>query len=193
MPATCCAAVATAGHAVAGGGLPRPGPAVVFTLLLAAAGVAAAGRRRGPVWLLGTVALTQLALHLLLAALADGHHGTAGDPAAGTAAAPGDPAMIAWHTVAALITAALLARAEAAVFGAHAARGAAGVMHRTAARLTDRTRPAFRLAALPAAGPVTGRPGGGPAPGPTHAPAGTPDTGLVVVTGVAARRGPPGS
>lgn len=100
--------LAVAAHTVAGGRAPDTGLAVVLVLLLAGAGTALADRRRGAVAIIAALGGSQLALHLLLAALSTHTHaaGPTVDPVAMTSA----------HTLAALATGGLLAGAESAVF-----------------------------------------------------------------------------
>jgi len=100
-----------AGTAHVAAGAPAPGGTltVLLTVGVAAAGTALADRRRGPVALLAAVGTTQVLMHLLL----HGNH---------SHAAPVPPAtMVTAHAVAVVVTALLLARAEAAVFAVAAA------------------------------------------------------------------------
>lgn len=114
------AALAAAAHAAGGGGAPDGALTVLLTVGVAAAGTALADRRRGPIALLGAVAVTQLVLHLLLDTLG-GHHGTLWT--AGSTAGPvaGDVAMMVAHAAAVVITAGLLSGAESALFTVAAA------------------------------------------------------------------------
>lgn len=109
------AVLALAAHVAGGGGTPDGALTVLTTVGVAAAGTALADRRRGPLALLAAVAVTQVILHLLLAAL-DGHHGATAGTAAGASGAPGAAAMMAAHAGAVVVTAALLAGAESALF-----------------------------------------------------------------------------
>lgn len=102
------AVLAVAAHVAGGGGAPDRVLTVLISLGVAAAGTALADRRRGPFALLAAVAVTQVVLHLLLGALS-GPHATA-------AAAPAVAVMPAAHAAAVLVTAALLAGAESALF-----------------------------------------------------------------------------
>ncbi|WP_406639938.1 hypothetical protein [Amycolatopsis sp. WGS_07] len=99
------ASLAVTAHAAADGGLPDPALTLLLTGLLGWTATALAGRARGP---LGTVAVLgggQLVMHLVLTTLG-GH-----DP---SGAAPSDGwAMTAAHAVATLLTALVLARADA--------------------------------------------------------------------------------
>ena len=101
------AALAAAAHAASGGGAPDGALTVLLTVGIAAAGTALADRRRGPLAVLGAVAVTQLILHLLLDALG-GHH-TAPPAASGII-------MTVAHAAAVVVTAALLVGAESALF-----------------------------------------------------------------------------
>ncbi|GDY31133.1 hypothetical protein [Gandjariella thermophila] len=108
-------ALAVTAHGLAGGGWPDSGFTLLLTALLAAAGTALAGRRRGLPAILGALGASQVALHLLLTDL-DPH------PDAGAGGMAADwRVMTAAHTVAVLLTALLLTRAEAAVFAVAAA------------------------------------------------------------------------
>jgi hypothetical protein len=112
--AACCAALGAAGHAIAGGQLPEPGPTLLLTVLLAGVGIALADRQRGLPSIVATVGATQVGLHVLLDALA---HGQSGSHLPPSVPAPVDPvAMSAVHVVATLLTALLLAGAERSVF-----------------------------------------------------------------------------
>ncbi|GAB2920625.1 hypothetical protein GCM10027047_17530 [Rhodococcus aerolatus] len=135
------AALAVAAHALSGGAVPAgPGLLVVALLgvVLGGAAVVVPGLRRGPAGLVGVLALAQLGGHLLLHGLT--HPATASATTPGMAGMAGtahaatpvtDLPMLAGHTLAALVCALLVVRAE------------------------DRTRVARRLAAaLPALAPV---------------------------------------
>lgn len=102
------AVLAVAAHVAGGGGAPDGALTVLLTVGVAAAGTALADRRRGPVAMLAAVAVTQVVLHLLLAALS-GHTSAAVPTSAGAA-------MTVAHAAAVLVTAALLAGAESALF-----------------------------------------------------------------------------
>jgi hypothetical protein len=110
------AALAVAAHGLAGGGWPDTGFTLLLTVLLAGAGTALADRRRGLPAILGALGAAQLGMHVLLSA-AHPHH-------AGVAAGLPWPGMTASHAVAVLLTAVLLAKAEAAVFAVASALGA---------------------------------------------------------------------
>lgn len=105
--AVCCAVLGVTGHMAAGATAPPAGPTVLFTVLLAAAGITLADRQRHPLTIAGAVAGTQLGMHLLLSALAHRHP-----------VAPGGStfAMFVAHAAATLIMAWLLVGAERAVF-----------------------------------------------------------------------------
>lgn len=122
------AALTVAAHGAAGGALPEAGLPVLFTVLLAGAGTAVADRRQGVVGIALTLGAAQFGQHVLLSLLGHAHPGTAG--AAGVTssadvdtagAAVGSQWMLLAHVLAALLTALLLARAEAAVFAIAAA------------------------------------------------------------------------
>lgn len=97
-------------HAMAGGMPPDTGLTVLLTIGVAAVGVALADRQRSTRAILAVLAVAQLASHALLSL--------------GTPAMPDMPgmrhmnglAMLAAHTIAVLLSAALLARADAAIF-----------------------------------------------------------------------------
>ncbi|WP_154676365.1 hypothetical protein [Amycolatopsis benzoatilytica] len=100
------ASLAVTAHAAADGGLPDPALTLLLTGLLGWTATALAGRARGR---LGTVAVLgagQLVMHLVLTTLA-GHHPS------GAATAPNGWAMTAAHAVATVLTALVLARADA--------------------------------------------------------------------------------
>jgi hypothetical protein len=100
------AALAVAGHAVAGGALPPAGLTVVLTALLAGAGVALADRQRGLGAILAAVGGSQLAMHVLLERLGHAHAGGTDRPVL----------MFVGHAVAAVVVACALAGAERSVF-----------------------------------------------------------------------------
>lgn len=136
MLAAVNALLAVAAHVAAGAAVPDRTLTILATLGVAAAGTALADRRRGPLALLAAVTVTQVLLHLLLAAPGGHHHtmamaatpaGTpAGTTAGTTAGVAGAAAMTAAHAVAVVVTAALLAGAESALFTV------AGVLRRIA-------------------------------------------------------------
>lgn len=144
--ATTSAALAVTAHVCAGGTLPNFGLTLTFAGLLAALGVSMADRQHSTPAILGTLAMSQLALHLLLQTLAGHRRGP-------TVPVPEfDPAlMTAGHALAALLTGLLLSRAEQAVFRAAAALGL--LLPR---RLTP--LPVLRPPRVP---PVPAEPGGG--------------------------------
>ncbi|MFD2471566.1 hypothetical protein [Amycolatopsis silviterrae] len=99
------ASLAVTAHAAADGGLPDPALTLLLTGLLGWTATALAGRARGP---LGTIAVLgggQLVMHLVLTTLG-GHDPSGSAPADGWA-------MTAAHAVATLLTALVLARADA--------------------------------------------------------------------------------
>ncbi|MDT7660815.1 MAG: hypothetical protein QOD04_371 [Pseudonocardiales bacterium] len=122
--ASVCALLTYGGHRAAGGALPDLGLLIVLALLLAGFLITLADRRRGPLAILVLVGGSQLALHGLLQLLGGSHEHTA---AAGSPGLPGLPGSLAVpalmpvlmfgaHALATVITAAVLAGAEAAVF-----------------------------------------------------------------------------
>jgi hypothetical protein len=113
--AACSAALAIAAHGTAGGGLSDSALTVLLTAVLAWGGTALA-RRGGLVTLVGALASTQLAQHLLLTEIALGTHGHERTPPA-----VNGWVMLAAHAAATLFTAVLLLRADAALGAAHAA------------------------------------------------------------------------
>lgn len=122
--ASVCALLTYGGHRAAGGALPDLGLLIVLALLLAGFLITLADRRRGPLAILVLVGGSQLALHGLLQLLGGSHEhaATAGSP--GLPGLPGSLAvpalmpvlMFGAHALATVITAAVLAGAEAAVF-----------------------------------------------------------------------------
>jgi hypothetical protein len=101
------AALAVAAHAVAGGGLPDPALTALLTVGLAAFGVALADRRHGVGTVLLVLGAAQLATHVLLSVAEP-------DMAGGRMDTP--LLMTGAHAVAVLVTAALLASADAVLF-----------------------------------------------------------------------------
>jgi hypothetical protein len=131
--ATVCALLTYSGHRAAGGAMPDLGLLLVLSLLLAGFLITLADRRRGPLAILAMVGGSQLALHGLLQMLAGSHpEPAAALPGALPAALPGalagalpgalagsltgPLAMLGAHALATLLTAAVLAGAEDAVF-----------------------------------------------------------------------------
>ncbi|MCO1581405.1 hypothetical protein M8C13_37215 [Crossiella sp. SN42] len=114
MLALCSSALSGAAHALAGGQVDDGVLTVLLTLLIAAAGTALAGRRRGLTGILLVLGLAQCVQHLLFD-LADHGHLAGGliDPAL----------MVLAHTLAAIGTAFLLVNAESALFALFAALG----------------------------------------------------------------------
>jgi hypothetical protein len=96
------------GHVVAGGTLTDLTPFAVLVPLLATVFITLAERCRGTVAMLAALGAGQVCLHYLLVLLTAHDHGPA------HAAVPAGP-MIAGHAVATLVTAAVVARADAAV------------------------------------------------------------------------------
>ena len=99
--------LAITAHGLAGGGYPDTALVIPITALIAWAGTALAGRLRGPVALLTTVAAIQLGLHQLLTQSAYAHGAHSGPPPVNGAA------MLAGHAAATVIVAVLLGRATA--------------------------------------------------------------------------------
>lgn len=120
--ATVCALLTYSGHHAAGGAMPDLGLLLVLSVLLAGFLITLADRRRGPLAILAMVGGSQLALHGLLQLLAGSHpepaHPGASAPlsAALAGALTGPLAMLGAHALATLLTAAVLAGAEDAVF-----------------------------------------------------------------------------
>lgn len=114
MLAVTSAVLAVVAHAAAGGVLPSAGLTALLTVGVAAAGVALAGRRRSPWVIVAVLGAAQLAIHVLLSV-----ESVATDQA-GMAPMRGMPfdgvAMIGAHTIAVLVSAGLLAKADAAMF-----------------------------------------------------------------------------
>jgi hypothetical protein len=119
--ATVCALLTYSAHRAAGGAMPDLGLLLVLSLLLAGFLITLADRRRGPLAILAMVGGSQLALHGLLQMLAGSHPEPAAElPGALWGALPGaltgPLAMLGAHALATLLTAAVLAGAEDAVF-----------------------------------------------------------------------------
>ncbi|MGK3199887.1 hypothetical protein [Amycolatopsis sp. MEPSY49] len=104
--AVSAAALSVTAHRLADGGLPDPAMTVLLTGLFGWTATALARKARGPVATITLLGAAQLVMHLLLTTLA-GHHDMY--------AAPGSSGlgMVAAHAVATLVTALLLARADA--------------------------------------------------------------------------------
>lgn len=108
------AVLTDAAHAAAGGGLPSTGLTALVTVGVAAAGIGLAGRRRSPLAILAVLGAAQLATHVLLSVetlaadqgMATAMHGMPFDGAG----------MIGAHAIAVLVSAGLLAKADAALF-----------------------------------------------------------------------------
>lgn len=116
--ASVCALLTYGGHRAAGGALPDLGLLIVLALLLAGFLITLADRRRGPLAILVLVGGSQLALHGLLQLLGGSHEHTASAGSPGPHAVPAlmPVLMFGAHALATVITAAVLAGAEAAVF-----------------------------------------------------------------------------
>jgi hypothetical protein len=100
------AVLAVAAHVVGGGMVPDLGLTALLTVGLAAVGVALADRRRGAGVLMAVLGAAQLGTHVLLSLASDGMSMDRVDPLVMTAA----------HTVAVVLTAVLLAGADAVVW-----------------------------------------------------------------------------
>jgi hypothetical protein len=151
------AALAVAAHAVAGGGLPDPALTALLTVGLAAFGTALADRRRGIGAVLLVLGAAQLATHVLLSVAEQNMMAGQMDT----------PLMTGAHVVAVLVTAALLATADAVVF--------------RLAAVFSMLLPTVLVSPPPPAGPVTLI----PAATPFHRPMST------LLTLASPRRGPP--
>jgi hypothetical protein len=104
------ATLADAAHAVGGGMVPDFGLTLLLTVGVAAVGVALADRRRSLGVILLTLGAAQVATHVLLSLASD-----ASDGMSSGAVAP--VPMTAAHAAAVVLTAVLLAKADAVVFG----------------------------------------------------------------------------
>ncbi|HWE88314.1 MAG TPA: hypothetical protein VG317_02470 [Pseudonocardiaceae bacterium] len=108
LMAVTSAGLAVSAHAVAGGGLPDTGLTVLLTLVVAAVGVALAGKRLSRLGMLVTLGGSHLGMHLLL---------TTAATSAGMTAGRVDPTlMLAGHVVAVLLAAVVLTKADSAIF-----------------------------------------------------------------------------
>ncbi|WP_206784525.1 hypothetical protein [Amycolatopsis sp. MtRt-6] len=105
MLAVSCGALSVTAHRLADGGLPDPAMTLLLTGLFGWTAAALARRARGPLATIVLLGTAQLVMHLLLTTLA-GHHDMYATP--GTAGL----GMTAAHTVATVLTALLLARAD---------------------------------------------------------------------------------
>jgi hypothetical protein len=142
------AALAVAAHAVAGGGVPDAVSTVLLTIGVAVIGVAMASRRRSTGAILIVLGAAQLAMHLLLSFDTTTMPGM-GMQVTGQAGPPfGGIAMLSAHALAAVLTAFLLAKADAAVFAVAAALA--------------RLLPTLLAAPPVTAGPARLRPGAAP-------------------------------
>jgi hypothetical protein len=115
-------ALAAGGHVVGGGQRPHPLALVVLTVLATVPAYLLGRRRLGPVPLLVLLGGGQLAVHQVLSAMESmdpvAHEHLLAGHAHGVAepTAPGGLTMLAAHAVGTLVTGALLARGEAAVW-----------------------------------------------------------------------------
>lgn len=155
--ASVCALLTYCGHLVAGGVAPDLGLLAVLGLLLAGFLITLADRRRGPLAIVILVGGSQLALHELLQLLGGSHlahAGPSGSPLTGTAAHVGAHPllMLGAHAVATVITSAMLAGAEDAVFTVAAALARAVPLVITAAPATRPPGPT-----IPVTGPLDHR------------------------------------
>ncbi|RJQ90663.1 hypothetical protein [Amycolatopsis panacis] len=104
------ASLTVTAHAAGDGGLPDPALTLLLTGLLGWTGTALARRARGRLATLAVLGGGQVVMHLVLTTLNEHQHGSP----------PGHPdawAMTAAHAVATLLTALLLARADAVLLG----------------------------------------------------------------------------
>ena len=133
------AALAVAAHMIGGGTAPDPGLTLLLTVGVAAAGVALAGQRRGFGVILPVLGAAQLATHELLGLADVGMSASMVDPLVMTAA----------HAAAVVLTALLLAHADAVIFGVAAALSRLLPVSWTEPRVADRV-PVPRRADSPA-------------------------------------------
>ncbi len=101
------AALAVLAHVIGGGMPPSTGLTLVLTIGAAAGGVALADRQRGGFAILAALGTSHVAIHLLL---------TLGTPAMDMGSPVDGQVMLATHIAAILLAAALLARAERAIY-----------------------------------------------------------------------------
>ncbi|WP_344858106.1 hypothetical protein [Amycolatopsis ultiminotia] len=106
MLAVSSASLAVTAHAVADGGLPDTALTLLLTALFGWTATALAGRARGPLATIAVLGAGQLVMHLVLTTLSGHEHGAA-------AGRPDGWTMTAAHAIATLVTALLLARADA--------------------------------------------------------------------------------
>ncbi|RSD20405.1 hypothetical protein [Amycolatopsis eburnea] len=106
MLAVSAAVLSVTAHRLADGGLPDPAMTLLLTGLFGWTATALTRKARGPVATITLLGTAQLVMHLLLTTLA-GHHDMYSAPD------PAGAGMIAAHAVATLLTALLLARADA--------------------------------------------------------------------------------
>jgi hypothetical protein len=104
--AVCAATLSVTAHKLADGGLPDPAMTLLLTGLFGWTATALARRARGPLATITLLGLAQLVMHLLLTTLA-GHHDMYAVPDRTGLG------MITAHAVATVLTALLLARADA--------------------------------------------------------------------------------
>jgi hypothetical protein len=105
------AALAVGAHGMAGGGTPDTALAVLLTVIVAWAGTSVAGRYKGLFAVVIALGTAQMAMHLVLNFAVPEHPGHMGHHA--PPVSPG--AMWATHVTATLLTALLLAKADAAL------------------------------------------------------------------------------
>jgi hypothetical protein len=108
------AALAVVAHTIAGGMLPDTGLTVLLTVGVAAVGIAMADRRRSPGAILAVLGAAQLASHVLLSFGDD--VGAMHMTTAAVLPSMNGLAMLGAHVIAVLVSAALLAGADTAVF-----------------------------------------------------------------------------
>jgi hypothetical protein len=114
MLAVVSATLAVAAHALGGGGLPATGLTVVLTVGGAGIGVAIADRRRSTGTILAVLGAAQLVTHVLLSF--NPMHMAGNTVMADGSARADSPAMLGAHAIAVLVSAVLLAKADAAIF-----------------------------------------------------------------------------
>lgn len=125
-------------HVAGGGAPPDTGLTVLLTLLIAAAGITLADRRRSGLAILGALAAAQTLMHLILGVLC--WHNESSSTSGGT--------MLLAHIAAVLITGSLLIRAESAIFAAMAALSM--LLPRRSPSLPARTAPSPVIDLIPA-------------------------------------------
>lgn len=108
--------LAALGHLAGGGHLPDLSVLITATAILAPAGIALARRQRGFLAILGVLALAQVLCHLLFGLAARGGGMAQHDMQMGPMAGMASTRMSVLHLAAAVLTAVVLTRGEAATF-----------------------------------------------------------------------------